>query len=180
MARDMKSASKYAIEDILHSEQGVMTLGPVRAVLMTEAAYVFMMKVLNEHAPHALKYAFYDMGYRVGEQLMSVLAGTAEEPEKAFRYLVETYRQAGYGNMEMLEFDLEKPQVTLAGTNLLEVQVARGSGVYRTPRSVDHYSRGMFAGFLSNLLGREVVCEEVACQYRGDERCEFVVMPFKR
>ncbi len=156
-----------------------MMLGPVRAVVMTEAAYVFLLKVLHEHAPHALKYAFYDMGYRVGEQLMGVVAGRAEQPERAFRYLVETYRQAGYGDMEVLHFDLEGAEARLAGTNLFEAQVARASGVYRTPRCVDHYSRGMFAGFLSSLLGREVVCEELACQHRGDERCEFVVMPFR-
>lgn len=178
MARQMKTASEYTIGNILRSEDGVMMLGEARAVLMTEAAYTFMMKVLGEHAPHALKYAFYDMGYRVGEQLMDVLAGSTERPEKAFRYLVETYRQAGFGDMEVLDFDMERSEARLAGTNLFEVQVARASDIYRTPRCVDHYSRGMFAGFLSNLLRREVVCEELACQFRGDERCEFIVMPF--
>jgi len=50
----------------------------------------------------------------------------------------------------------------------------------RTPRTVDHYSRGMFAGFFSQLLGQEVVCEEMACQAKGDDTCEFVIMPFMK
>ncbi|MCL4532025.1 MAG: hypothetical protein M1582_02350, partial [Actinobacteria bacterium] len=98
-------------------------------------------------APHALKYAFYDMGYRVGEELMGALAGAGVDPEAAFRRLVETYKRSGYGNLEVLEFDLSGPEARLAGTDLFEAAVARESGVYRTPRCVDHYSRGMFAGF---------------------------------
>ncbi len=169
---------EYSLQRMLRTERGVLSLGPVRAALTTLSAYVFMIKVLHEHAPHALKYAFYDMGYRVGEDLMNVLAGAAENAEESFIYLVETYKQAGYGNMEVVRFDLSKPEARVAGTNLFETEVARSSGVYRTPRCVDHYSRGMFAGFLSSLLKREVVCEEITCQFRGDERCEFLVLPF--
>ena len=173
-----RETSEYTIEQLVKSDNGRLTLGPVRAVVTTQAAYVFMMKVLHEHAPHALKYAFYDMGYRVGEDLMSAIPVSGRDPEDAFRHVVETYRQAGYGNLEVLEFDLSQAEARLAGTDLFETAVARESGVYRTPRCVDHYSRGIFAGFMSNLLGQEVICEEIACQYRGDARCEFMVLPY--
>ncbi len=166
----------YSIENALRSENGVLTMGGARAVVMTEAAYVFLMKVLYEHAPHTIKYAFYDMGYRVGEQLMVSLQKEDEDPEGDFRFLVETYRQSGYGDLEVTYFDLREPQARLSGTDLFEVAVAREASVYRTPRCVCHYSRGMFAGFMSRLLRREVICEEVACRYRGEERCEFVVL----
>ncbi len=42
---------------------------------------------------------------------------------------------------------------------------------------MDHYSRGMFAGFMSYLIGREVVCEEMPCEFRGDGACEVVILP---
>jgi predicted hydrocarbon binding protein len=177
---EIQQASDYRIEELLQSSEGVLRLRTTRAVLMTQAAYAFMMEVLREHAPHALKYAFYDMGYRMGDDLMGALSDRAEDPEGAFRYLVETYRQAGYGNLEVLHFDMGRPEARLAGTNLFETAVAEQSGVYRTPRCVDHYSRGMFAGFMSKLLGAEVACEEVTCEFRGDERCEFLVLPFRR
>ena len=178
MSGETPRPAEYALEPLMKSENGRFTLGPVRAVVTTQAAYVFMMEVLHEHAPHALKYAFYDMGYRVGEDLMSAIPVSGRDPEEAFRHLVETYKQAGYGKLEVLEFDLNRPEARLVGTDLFETAVAGESGVYRTPRCVDHYSRGMFAGFMSNLLGREVVCEEIACQYRGDARCEFLILPF--
>jgi predicted hydrocarbon binding protein len=177
---EIQQASDYRIEELLQSSEGVLRLRTTRAVLMTQAAYAVMMEVLREHAPHALKYAFYDMGYRMGDDLMGALSDRAEDPEGAFRYLVETYRQAGYGNLEVLHFDMSRPAARLAGTNLFEVAAAHQAGVYRSPRCVDHYSRGMFAGFMSKLLGVEVACEEVACQFRGDERCEFLVLPFRR
>lgn len=56
--------------------------------------------------------------------------------------------------------------------------MSRGSEIYRTPRAVDHYSRGMFAGLMSGLLGMEVICEELRCEYRGDDACEFTILPF--
>lgn len=179
MSRGSGETTGYAIEELMKSENGRFTLGPVRAVVTTQAAYAFMMQVIHEHAPHALKYAFYDMGYRVGAELMvGLVAGRMKDPEAALRQLVETYKRSGYGNLEVLEFDISLSEARLAGTDLFEAAVARESGVYRTPRCVDHYSRGMFAGFMSKLLGRDIVCEEIACQYRGDARCEFMALPF--
>ena len=177
---DSQQPSGHPIQEELRSEAGVITAGPARAVVMTESAYVFLTRIVCEHAPHIIKFAFYDMGYRVGQEMAGALQDRAREPEAAFRHLVETYRQAGYGNLEVLGIDLSGPEARLAGSGLFETSVAARSGIYRTPRCVDHYSRGLFAGFVSGLLGREVVCEEVSCQFRGDERCEFVVLPFER
>ncbi|MBI2953846.1 MAG: hypothetical protein HYY30_06000 [Chloroflexi bacterium] len=176
--KEMPRAESYSLMENLKLKEGTLTLGPSRVVLMTDQAYAFLLRVIHENAPHVIKYAFYDMGYRVGEQLMETLKERAQDPEKAFRYFVETYRQAGYGNIEVTSFDLSKPEATLRGSNLFESRLARGADIYRSPRSVDHYSRGMFAGFLSVLLGKEVVCEEMTCEFRGDEACEFVILPF--
>ncbi len=109
---------------------------------------------------------------------MGTLKRREENPQKAFRYFVETYRQAGYGDIEVVSFDLSKPEVTLRGRNLFESGLARQAEIFRSPRTIDHYSRGMFAGFMSVLAGREVVCEEMTCEFRGDDACEFVILPF--
>jgi predicted hydrocarbon binding protein len=173
-----RGTEDHEILEALHSEEGMLTLGNVRVVVMTEAAYVFLLRVIHEHAPHVVKYAFYDMGYRAGVDMMGTLQERARDPEGAFRYFVETYRQAGYGDIGVEGFDLSRQEALVRGRNLFEADVARKSGIYRSPRVVDHYSRGMFAGFMSSLLGREVICEETKCQFRGDEQCEFVILPF--
>lgn len=175
----MDQPSEQPIQEMLSSRDGILTIGQGRAVVVTEASYVFLMKVIQEHAPHILKYAFYDMGYRVGQELMGAVQERAENPEAAFRRLVEIYEQSGYGNLEVSLFDLDQPEARLLGVDLFETSVARKADIFRSPRCVCHYSRGIFSGFLSNLLGREVVCEELSCQFRGEERCEFVVLPFE-
>lgn len=178
MDQGVPSAEQYPLPESLRSEDGVLMLGQARVILMTESAYNLMLQVIHEHAPHIVKYAFYDMGYRAGQQLVESLKARADDPEKAFRHFVETYQQAGYGNIEVTSFDLEKLEVTLRGTKLFESGLAQEAGIYRSPRTVDHYSRGMLAGFLSALLSREVVCEEMACEFRGDGACEFVILPY--
>lgn len=180
MSDDTQQPTGEGGAQTLRTIEGVLTIGTARAVAMSEVAYVFLMRVLHEHAPHVIRYAFYDMGYQVGQRLMADLQVGDGDPEASFRRLVESYRRWGYGNLEVLHFDLSLPEARLAGTNLFETSVASKSDIFRTPRCVDHYSRGMFAGFMSSLLNREVVCEETACQFRGDPSCEFVVLPFER
>lgn len=172
-------AAEYSLMETLKSKEGTLWLGGARVIIMTEEAYVFLLKVIQEQSPHIVKYAFYDMGYRSGEQLMLALKERTQDPEKAFRYFVETYRQAGYGNIEVTSFDLSKPEASLRGKNLFESGLAKKANIYRSPRTVDHYSRGIFAGFMSVLTGKEVVCEEMACEFRGDDACEFVILPLE-
>lgn len=177
--KEVPVAAEYSLLEALESKNGKLTLGPTRVIIITEQAYVFLLRVIHESAPHIMKYAFYEMGYRAGEQLMAALKERAQDPEKAFRYFVETYRQAGYGDIQVTGFDLSKPEATLRGKNLFESVLMRKADIARSPRAVDNYSRGMFAGFMSVLVGKEVVCEEMACEFRGDEACEFVILPFE-
>jgi len=169
--------SGYDVTQILTSEGGILRVGSARATLLTESAFVFMQRVIHEQMPEFTNYGFYEMGYRAGLDLSRTVR-RAGDAEKAFRAFIETYRQSGYGNIEVVAFDFDKPEVLLRGRNLIEAAAARDSGIFRTPRAVDHYSRGMFAGLFSQLLGKEVICEELSCQYRGDPACEFSVMAF--
>jgi predicted hydrocarbon binding protein len=164
---------------VAEQNAGVLAVRGGRVIVMTEQAYILLLRIIHEHAPHIIKYAFYDMGYRVGVDIMAALTESDLAPEDAVQRFVERYVQAGYGDLAVTHFDLAAPEARLSGVNLFEAGLAPKAGIYRTPRVVDHYTRGMFAGFMSELLKREVVCEEVACQFRGDPRCEFVVLPFQ-
>ncbi len=169
---------RYSLADDLEiGTTGELRVGPVRAVLITESAFVFLQRVIHEQMPELLKYGFYEMGYRAGLDLSKQVKAITHEPEEAFRYAVETYRQAGYGDVRIVHYDLKEPQVRLEGHNLLESSAARRSEIFRTPRAVDHYGRGFFAGLISQLVGKEVICEEMRCEFRGDDACEFVILP---
>jgi predicted hydrocarbon binding protein len=171
-------AEQYSLMQGIKTEDGVLSIGSTRTILFSSKAFVFLAKSIYRHAPQAVKFLFYDAGYRTGEEFVSTLAQASDDKEELMQYAVEFFKQAGYGNFELAEFDLGRPYVRIVGTNLFEASLADEIGIFRTPRTVDHYSRGMFAGFFSQLLGIEVVCEEMSCQAKGDEVCTFVVMPF--
>lgn len=159
------------------TESGRLRVGSARAVLLSESAFAYLQRVIHEQMPELVKYGFYEMGFRSGIDL-SKEAGDSRDTEEAFRRSVEAYRAAGYGDIEVVSFDLEGPEIVLRGRNLFESSAARQSGIHLTRRAVDHYSRGMFAGLASQLLGREVICEEMKCEFRGDNVCEFTIVPF--
>ncbi|MBI5531705.1 MAG: hypothetical protein HY898_03245 [Deltaproteobacteria bacterium] len=166
------------IQDILSAEAGQLKVGTARAMVMTETAFNVLQQVISEQTPEFLVYGFYEMGYRVGLDIAASSALEADAPEDAFRVCVDTYRKSGYGEVEVVEFDIREPSARLRGTNLLEAAAARGGSMVRSPRAICHYSRGMFAGLFSRILGKEVVCEELACEYRNDPCCEFTVLAF--
>ncbi len=171
------AARAYRLGEVLELTGGQIRVGPVRAVLLTESAFVFLQRVVHEQMPELVKYGFYEMGFRAGLDL-SKETRRARDKESGFRLAVESYRQAGYGDVEVISYDLDKPEIRLAGHSLIEASAALQSGIYLTPRSVDHYSRGLFAGLVSELLGKEVICEELKCEFRGDGACEFTILPF--
>ncbi len=156
---------------------GTLRVRSARAVLLSESAFIFLQRVIHEQIPELVKYGFYEMGYRAGIDL-SREGGNGQDPQETFRRSVAAYRAAGYGDIEVISCDLARPEIQLRGRNLFESSVARESGIYLSPRTVDHYSRGMFAGLASQLLGREVICEEMTCEFRGEDSCQFIVLPF--
>lgn len=176
MAR-RNGGKKHRLEDTLQLSEGEIRVGQARAILLTESAFVYLQRVIHEQMPELVKYGFYEMGFRAGIDLSKRSPGDRGK-EESFRSAVAAYRQSGYGDMEVVSYDLEKPEIRLRGHNLLESSAARQSGVYPTPRAVDHYSRGLFAGLASQLLGKEVICEEMTCEFRGDPSCEFTLLPF--
>ncbi|MGQ9675004.1 MAG: hypothetical protein ACUVX1_05000 [Chloroflexota bacterium] len=176
-----RGIERSASEEISYAQdsQGVLILRGVRAAILPLPAFALLLQVIYEHAPEIIKYAFYDMGYRAGFALMEGVGELRQDPERAFRALVENYQRMGYGELEGLEFDLSRPEARLQGQRLFETEMAKMAGVYRSPRATSHYTCGMLAGFVSCLLGREVVCEEVLSEFRGDGVSEFVILPLQ-
>ena len=83
---------------------------------------------------------------------------------------LETYERQGLGRIRLLEVDGKKPLAMFAGEVLFE---SLRSAEY--PQ--DHFARGFLAETVEQLVGVRALCEEVACQARGDKECRFVVYP---
>ena len=161
------------------ASQGILTLRGVRSVVMPLPAFTFLLQIVYEHSPEIVKYAFYDAGYRAGFATIQAQGGLGGNPERTLLKMIDNFQRMGYGRLEVTKYDLSKPEIEVRGTHLFETDLAREANIFRTPRAVSHYTRGVLAGFVSCLLGEEVICEELQSEYRGDESSLFVIVPYQ-
>ena len=112
----------------------------------------------------------YDFGVYLGGQL-------AQEAIRFFggdflrshiAYSMRMASSMGWGNLGILESDVEKCTVTVRATENFEC--------YRMTGAASPYSqsvRGMLVGYFGGILGTPVSCQETACIAKGDEACVF-------
>jgi len=74
--------------------------------------------------------------------------------------------------LEISLFDPEHGRLVLTVSNS---PLARAYGSSKKP--VCHFLTGWIAGLGRNLLERDVLCEETACEAQGHGRCEFELRP---
>ena len=112
----------------------------------------------------------YDFGVYLGEQL-------AEEAVRFFgrdflrahvAYSMRMASSMGWGNLEVLEPDMEKGTATIRAHENFECYRMTGAA---SPNS--QAVRGMLAGFFSGILETPVSCQETECIAKGDEACVF-------
>src|SRR5690348_16315966 len=127
-AAEMRAAAR--VGGVVEPSAGVLAVRGGRVIVMTEEAYILLLRIIHEHAPHIIKYAFYDMGYRAGVDIMAGLTESDLAPEDAVQRFVERYVQAGYGDLAVTHFDLAAPEARLSGVNLFEAGLAPKAGIY--------------------------------------------------
>src|SRR5690348_10704202 len=127
-AAEMRAAAR--VGGVVEQSAGVLAVRGGRVIVMTEEAYILLLRIIHEHAPHIIKYAFYDMGYRAGVDIMAGLTESDLAPEDAVQRFVERYVQAGYGDLAVTHFDLAAPEARLSGVNLFEAGLAPKAGIY--------------------------------------------------
>ncbi len=88
--------------------------------------------------------------------------------------LDEHFRTAGLFRQLSMSFDGEAPRVLTKVRGNFETLLYEDV----TNQPVCHFLRGLICGFSQRFLRvSDLVCDEVACEARGDETCEFVVRP---
>jgi predicted hydrocarbon binding protein len=98
-----------------------------------------------------------------------------KEPDKITRILGATiFTSIGWGSMQIEEFTLNPPYALITVYNNFECETASAS---KKPYS--QLTRGVIAGYLSHLLGLEMVLNETECIAKGDPYCRFECKPRK-
>jgi predicted hydrocarbon binding protein len=136
---------------------------------------------IKEHAPHTLKHVLYDSGYRAGTAVALKTQSLYTDPEEWLLALINEMKSIGLGNMELVSFDPSDGRVRLRCYDSFQSAIAEEQGaLYRSPQVNCDLLRGIFAAFVSAVLEKEIICEEMDCQSIGGKYCEFLAMPLPK
>lgn len=95
--------------------------------------------------------------------------------EANFGKIIEDFMSiAGYGKVEVVKIDFEKPEAIIRMRGLLTPGEINKSDV-----PVCHIERGVLTGFIECVTQKSCNGREVKCQAMGDEYCEFVITSAK-
>ncbi len=164
--------------EMLSREGDILAIAGERAVLFTKEMYAFLVLAIKEYAPHIMKAVLFDAGYRSSEIVArNARDSYSENPVEALNSLFGEFRNLGLGSPELVSLDPAEGHAVIRCHNSIEVAIAREYPLYRTPRVVCDMLRGKFSAYLSVVLERPIICEEMRCAAMGEECCEFHAFP---
>ena len=171
---------KITLEDFLLGEVHFPLLfGKERAVVIrtgiAKRLYPSMERMLGSGWYSLLYHVGFSCGRAILEE-MKEMSGR-EDPSLLLDLCIRSMKASGLCLVSFPDLDLEAGRALAWVDRSAECELAKELGK-DVPSS--HFIRGMIAGLISSLSGREVRCVEVRCIAKGDERCEVRCEPFKR
>ncbi|RKO66679.1 V4R domain-containing protein [Desulfofundulus salinus] len=164
--------------EIVIREGHMLKIAGERAMLMPMATYASILASIREHAPHVLVHVLYDAGFRSGLRLARRARKMYPEALECLNILLDELKQHGLGHMELISLEADAGKAVIRCHDSFQVDsISKYGELYRTPRVVCDLLRGTFAACLTELLQREIFCEEVQCQSMGYPCCEFLTLP---
>ena len=161
-------------------ETGILRLADQPCILIRPELIVSIQKQLEQTIGGSAKGILYLAGERSaasGLEFYRALAKGISQPltlEGAKR-ISDASALLGWGRTEILRF---KPEAGLLSVARDNSPLALAYGPSTKP--VCHFLAGWMAGIGQLLLGKELVCEEIACVAQGRPRCEFELRPMPR
>jgi|GEM_PF-5859343 len=95
------------------------------------------------------------------------------KPQDYFKWLIDLAHLNGWGNNELVEFNIDAREGTIKVSNGPISEWFKG----KTDSPVDHVYRGLIAGGLSTSFKMDIDVIETKCAAKGDSYCLFVFKP---
>jgi predicted hydrocarbon binding protein len=157
----------------------IITAGGVRGIILREIVWSILVNKIREKfgsgGEALLYYIGVDMGVKaaVEHKKMAEALGL-KEPDKITRIVGATiFTAIGWGSMQIEDFTLNPPYALITVYNNFECETAASKKTY------SQLTRGVIAGYLSHILGSEMVVNETECIAKGDPHCRFECKPRK-
>ncbi|MDD4168891.1 MAG: 4-vinyl reductase [Desulfotomaculaceae bacterium] len=165
-------------EEIVTRQGHELKLAGRRAILFPKEMYASMLMSIKNHVPHALKHVLYEAGYQSGLQTIRRVRALHADVEECLRFLFDALTNAGFGRVELESLDLTIAKARIRCYDSFQVVITNEYGqLYRSPQVICDLLRGVFTAYLSVLLDRDIICEEMNCQSVGGDYCEFLALP---
>jgi signal transduction histidine kinase/predicted hydrocarbon binding protein len=95
----------------------------------------------------------------------------------AFTECVRAYQEAGFGQFEIVQQTWPIGRLAVQGRDTFEAWMMKENGI-QAKGPACAYTAGVLVGFVNIVSNRQdVVCIEHCCQAKGDEYCEFELLP---
>jgi ribose transport system substrate-binding protein len=162
-------------ERLLRVRRGDVRVAGERVIFFPVRGYQLMLNEIHAASPDLLRHIVYRSGFELGKSIAQQIQDLYADPHDRFFVLLEDLSRGGFGSFELVSLDIDAGHAEVRGHDLFETAIAPGLAWSRTPRCVDNYCSGRLAGYLTAMLGRLAVCEEIFCQARGDAYCHFAI-----
>ena len=178
-----KKHPHYSLEDFLcfQSKTGtIIDWNESRNILVTEDFIIGLIEGLEQEVGSASSVVMYNIGKEWGKRDADFFCNWFEKEydrginEFVLPFVLEAwwwpFTSQGWGNWDV---DLSDQKNGFMFINVFDSAVARTLGDVGKP--VCHIYAGLFAGFFSNLVQKQLDCIEIHCYAMGETYCKFLL-----
>jgi len=178
MCRGRISPTRRLKTEIVTREGDLLKIAGERAILLPKETYASIFVALKEYAPHIIKTILFDAGYLSALTVAAQAKTFYNTPLEALEALFEEVKNCGLARVELVSLEPGAGRAVIRCYNSFQVATVKKYGwFYRTPRVVCDLLRGMFSAYLTVLLERKILCEEMRCEALEGDYCEFHALP---
>jgi len=159
---------------------GKFILLGMKAWISAAFSQVFLQRLLEEkvgyHIIQDLLYSHGQFQAREGVRIFNKRFGypkTFAEISSLLDLHLGQFQVTGTGKYEWVVKDIANKEFVIKGISPFAEEYS--SYFTAENRNVDHFIRGLMAGFISETLGEELFCFESSCVAHGKTHCTFVV-----
>jgi predicted hydrocarbon binding protein len=152
----------------------IITAGGVRGIILRTHIWAILVNKIREKFGSGGEAILYYIGVDMGSEAAVEHKKMAEalglrEPDKITSILgASIFTSIGWGSMQIERFTLNPPYALITVYNNFECEIGPAS-----EKPYSQLTRGLVAGYLSQLLGSEMQVNEIECLAKGDPCCRF-------
>ncbi len=174
----------YGFQDFFNfnrQEGKIIDWNKSRNVLVGESFIIGLMAGLEEEIGQASSVIMYNIGYEWGQKDAQFFGewfpqeyGYDDINQLNLKYVLEAwwwpFISQGWGNWEV---DMSEQKNGFMFINIFDSAIAKSLGDVGKP--ICHIYAGLFAGFFSSLIKKELGCIEIQCYGMGANYCKFLL-----